>query len=72
MILNEDKTNPDGIVEAVKNMLQLLIFLQENKNEFGDGGSDPASRSDPSWLVCRPLLGSVQVMPIHLTALLWW
>ena len=44
-ILNEDKTNPDGIVEAVKNMLQFLIFLQEDKNEFGDGGSDPATQT---------------------------
>ena len=45
MILNEDKTNPDGIVEVVKNMLLFLIFLQEDKNEFGDGGSDPSTQA---------------------------
>ena len=44
-IVNEDKTNPDGIVEAVKNMLQFLIFLQEDKIEFGDGGSDPVTQA---------------------------
>jgi len=44
-ILNEDKTNPDGIVEVVKNMLLFLTFLQEDKNEFGDGGSDPSTQA---------------------------
>ena len=51
-ILNEDKTNPDGIVEAVKNMSQFLIFLQEDKNEFGDGGSDPATLAGLSAGCC--------------------
>jgi len=44
-ILNEDKTNPDGIAEVVKNMLLFLTFLQEDKNEFGDGGSDPSTQA---------------------------
>ena len=44
-ILNEDKTNPDGIVEVTKNMLHSLILLQEDKNEFGDGGSDPSTQA---------------------------
>ena len=41
-ILNEDKTNPDGVVEIMKNKLSFLIFLQD-KNQFGDGGSDLAT-----------------------------
>jgi len=42
MISNEDKTNPDGIVETPKNM---LLFLKEDKNEFGEGGSDPSTQA---------------------------
>jgi len=45
MILNEDKTNPDGIVETAKNMLLFLTFLKEEKNEFGEGGSDPSTQA---------------------------
>ena len=44
-ILNEDKTNPDGIVEVVKNMLYALVYLQEDKNEMGDGASDPSTQA---------------------------
>jgi len=44
-ILNGDRTNPDGMVEVVKNMLPFIIFLQEDKNEFGDGGSDPSTQA---------------------------
>jgi len=32
MILNEDKTNPDGIVEAANNMARSLLLLKEDKN----------------------------------------
>ena len=57
MILNEDKTNLDGIVEARKNMLHFLIFLQEDKNEFGDGSSDPSMQAGLSaghcWVQSR-------------------
>ena len=45
MILNEDKMNPDGIVETAKNMLLFLTFLKEEKNEFGEGGSDPLTQA---------------------------
>jgi hypothetical protein len=45
MILNEDKTNPDGIVEVVKNTLHFMILLQEDKNELGDGGSDASNQA---------------------------
>ena len=44
MILNEDKTNPDGIVETVNNLARCLL-LKEDKNEFGDGGSDPSTQA---------------------------
>jgi hypothetical protein len=44
MILNEDKTNPDGIVEKVDNLARWLLLLKEDKNEFGDGGSDPSTQ----------------------------
>jgi hypothetical protein len=45
MILNEDKTNPDGIVELVTHLLHFMILLREDKNEFGDGGSDPSTQA---------------------------
>jgi hypothetical protein len=32
-------------VEVMKNALHLMIFLQEGKNEFGYGGSDPSTRA---------------------------
>jgi hypothetical protein len=41
-ILNEDRTNPDGLVEVATNRLHFLIFLQD---EFGDGGSDPSTQA---------------------------
>lgn len=44
-ILNDDKTNPNGIAEMVKNMLLFLIFLEEIKNEVGDSGSDPSTQA---------------------------
>jgi len=61
MILNEDKTNLDGIVELVKkNMLHFMIFLREDKNEFGDGGSDPSTQAGLSagrcWAQPRVLI----------------
>lgn len=45
MIRNEDETNPDGIVEVVKNEARSLLLLKEDKNEFGDGGSDPSTQA---------------------------
>ena len=47
MIVNADKTTPDGIVEHVhegKN-IRSLNCLQEDKNEYGDGNSDPATQT---------------------------
>ena len=51
-ILNEDKTNPDGIVEVMKNMLHFMILLQEDKNEFRDSGSDPSTQAGLSAARC--------------------
>ncbi|KAK2463746.1 hypothetical protein APHAL10511_004239 [Amanita phalloides] len=50
-ILNEDKTNPDSIVEVAKNMLLFMIFFQEDKNEFG-GGLDPSTQAGLSAGCC--------------------
>jgi hypothetical protein len=44
-ILNNDKTSPDGIVELLKNLSSFLIYLQEDENEIGDGGSDPSTQA---------------------------
>jgi hypothetical protein len=44
-ILNTDKTNADGIVELVKSWGRVLLLLEEDKNEFGDGGSDPSTQA---------------------------
>jgi hypothetical protein len=52
MILNKDKTNPDGIVEMALGILLFLIFLEEDKNELGDGGSDPSTQNGLSTARC--------------------
>jgi len=52
MILNKDKTIPDGIVEMAKGILLFLILLKEEKNEVGDGGSDPSTQSGLSTARC--------------------
>jgi hypothetical protein len=44
-ILNADKTNADGVVELVKSWGRVLLLLEEDKNEFGDGNSDPATQA---------------------------
>jgi hypothetical protein len=62
MILNEDRTNPDGMVEVVKNTSHFVIFLQEDKNEFGDGGSDPSTQAGLSAGRCW---AQPRVCPIH-------
>jgi hypothetical protein len=51
-ILNEDQMKPDGLMEVVINRLHFLIFLQEDKNEFGDGGSDPSTQAGLSGGCC--------------------
>jgi hypothetical protein len=45
MVMNGDKTTPDGIAEMVIGVLLFLILLKEDKNEFGDGGSDPSTQA---------------------------
>ena len=43
-IQNEDNTMPDGIVENVIMEARSLLLLKEDKNEIGDGGSDPSTQ----------------------------
>ena len=52
MIQNEDKTNPDGIAELVTNPGRILLLLKEDKNEFGEGGSDPSTQAGLSMGRC--------------------
>lgn len=61
-LLNDDKTNPDGIVEVVKNKSLFMILLQEHKNEFGDGGSDPSTQAGLSAGRCwaQPRVRQIQ------------
>ena len=62
-IQNADKTTPDGMVEVMTDMLHFIILFQGEKNEFGEGGSDPSTQAGlsvaRSWVqskVCRNLL----------------
>ncbi len=50
MVMNGDKTTPDRIAEMVTGVLLFLILLEEDKNEFGDGGSDPSTQAGLSLL----------------------
>ncbi len=45
MVANADKTTPDGTVEMLIGLLLFLILLKEDKNEIGDGGSDPSTQA---------------------------
>lgn len=45
MTMNPDKTTPDGIVEMAIGVLLFLIFLEEDKNELGDGGLDLSTQA---------------------------
>jgi hypothetical protein len=69
MILNEDKTNPDGIVEKVDNLARWFLLLKEDKNEFGDGGSDPSTQAGLSaarcWAQSRVRDRSFTVLPSY-------
>ena len=51
-IMNEDKTIPDGIVEGGENLMLFLVFLKEEKNEIGEGGSDPSTQAGLSVSRC--------------------
>jgi len=44
LIQNEDKTT-DGIVELVTKGWRSLLLIKEDKNEFGEGGSDPSTQA---------------------------
>jgi len=44
-MLNEDKTSPDGVMELGKTPARSLLLVKEDKNEFGDGGSDPSTQA---------------------------
>jgi hypothetical protein len=44
-VMSADKTNADGVVELMKSWGRVLLLLEEDKNEFGDGGSDPSTQS---------------------------
>ena len=54
MIVNADKTTPDGIVEHIQEEknIRSLNCLQEDKNEYGDGNSDPATQTGLSMGRC--------------------
>lgn len=44
-IQNDDRTIADGVVELFTELGSFLIYLQEYKNEIGDGGSDPSTQA---------------------------
>ena len=44
-IVNEDKTLADAIVELNIGGGNIVLLLREDKNEFGDGGSDPSTQA---------------------------
>jgi hypothetical protein len=50
-ILNIDSTSPDGVVVAQALMMGEVaaIGIEEDKNEFGDGGSDPSTQAGLSY-----------------------
>jgi len=43
-IVNDDKTNPDGIVEMAQGTSLFMIYLEEDKNKVGDGGSEVSEK----------------------------
>ena len=62
MVANADKTTPDGVVEMLLGVLLFLILLKEDKNEIGDGGSDPSTQAGLSlghaWAQAKVCYGS--------------
>ena len=61
-ILNEDKTNPDGIVEKLFDKARSLLLLKEEKNEVGASGRRRFRSINASRIIYWPLLGSAQGM----------
>jgi hypothetical protein len=43
-VVNKDKTSPDGIVEFLTEIGPAASLLEEDKNEYGDGHSDPSTQ----------------------------
>jgi hypothetical protein len=50
-MISNDMTNPDGIVELLANPGRIML-LKEDKNEFGEGGSDPSTQTGLSLGRC--------------------
>jgi hypothetical protein len=51
-VVNDDKTRPDGIVEFLTTIGLVSILHKEDKNEYGDGGSDPSTQVGLSFARC--------------------
>jgi hypothetical protein len=51
-VVNNDKTCPDGIVEFIIEMGLAATLHEEDKNELGDGGSDPSTQVSFSFARC--------------------
>lgn len=52
-VVNNDKTRPDGIVEfLITTGLLAATLHEEDKNENGDGGSDPSTQVSFSFARC--------------------
>ena len=51
-VVNDDKTCPDGIVEFHTALGLVSILYEEDKNEYGDGGSDPSTQVGLSFAHC--------------------
>jgi hypothetical protein len=52
MVLNSDKTCPDGIVEFLTPIGAAAVMHMEDKNEKGDGGSDASTQVSLSHPRC--------------------
>ena len=54
-ITNSDKTSPDLVVQSSHGELPTYLVIDEEKNEFGDGGSDPSVQASFSFqrLFCQ-------------------
>ncbi|KAG6377490.1 hypothetical protein JVT61DRAFT_15298 [Boletus reticuloceps] len=53
--LNADKTSPDLVATGKCRELQTYLVVTEDKNEFGDGGSDPSVQAAFSFqrIICQ-------------------
>jgi len=45
VVENNDRTKADGTLEGFTKGGVFLLLLKEDKNEFGDGGSDPSTQA---------------------------